>query len=105
MCKSLFVVSLISANTSACRDIQRKNSVDGCFPFPYNRMDPRIIASEVSSVDTKHRLGVDFAGHYKLSTLYQRNKVLVEELSLQRRTTGRPAQTLAATHLEDEELT
>ncbi|KAK1375989.1 hypothetical protein POM88_032182 [Heracleum sosnowskyi] len=29
---------------------------------------------EVSSVDTEHRLGVDFARHYKSSTLYQRNK-------------------------------
>ncbi|KAL1829234.1 hypothetical protein ACET3Z_007646 [Daucus carota] len=36
---------------------------------------------EVSSVATEHRLGVDFARHYKSSALYQRNKVLVEQLS------------------------
>lgn len=36
---------------------------------------------EVSSVATEARLGIDFAERYKSSTLLQRNKALVEELS------------------------
>ncbi|OVA08561.1 ABC transporter-like [Macleaya cordata] len=35
---------------------------------------------EASSIATEVRLGIDFAEYYKMSTLYQRNKVLVKEL-------------------------
>ncbi|KAJ6942433.1 ABC transporter G family member 29-like [Populus alba x Populus x berolinensis] len=39
---------------------------------------------EVSSAAVEVRLGMDFAEHYKCSSLYQRNKALVKELSKQK---------------------
>lgn len=45
------------------------------------KYNPATWMLEVSSIASEVRLGVDFAEHYKSSTLYQRNKTLVKELS------------------------
>ncbi|KAJ6348196.1 hypothetical protein OIU76_004634 [Salix suchowensis] len=47
------------------------------------KYNPATWMLEVSSVSTEVRLGMDFAEHYKCSSLYQRNKALVKELSTQ----------------------
>ncbi|KAL2516259.1 ABC transporter G family member 29 [Forsythia ovata] len=45
------------------------------------KYNPATWMLEVSSVATEARLGMDFAEYYKSTTLYQRNKALVKELS------------------------
>ncbi|XP_074327306.1 ABC transporter G family member 29-like [Apium graveolens] len=45
------------------------------------RYNPATWMLEVSSVGAEFRLGMDFAEYYKSSKLYQRNNVLVKELS------------------------
>lgn len=45
------------------------------------KYNPATWMLEVSSVAAEVRLGMDFAEHYKSSSLYQRNKALVKELS------------------------
>ncbi|CAA2949084.1 ABC transporter G family member 29 [Olea europaea subsp. europaea] len=45
------------------------------------KYNPATWMLEVSSVATEARLSMDFSEHYKSSTLYQRNKALVKELS------------------------
>ncbi|XP_019711082.2 ABC transporter G family member 42 [Elaeis guineensis] len=45
------------------------------------KFNPATWMLEVSSTATEVQLGIDFAEHYKSSTLYQRNNVLVRELS------------------------
>ncbi|KAL4340272.1 hypothetical protein GQ457_08G013760 [Hibiscus cannabinus] len=45
------------------------------------KYNPATWMLEVSSVAAEIRLGIDFAEHYKSSSLYQRNKALVMELS------------------------
>ncbi|KAK8477807.1 hypothetical protein V6N11_008340 [Hibiscus sabdariffa] len=45
------------------------------------KYNPATWMLEVSSVAAEVRLGIDFAEHYKSSSLYQRNKALVMELS------------------------
>ncbi|KAL4325327.1 hypothetical protein GQ457_11G006290 [Hibiscus cannabinus] len=45
------------------------------------KYNPATWMLEVSSVAAEVRLGMDFAEHYKSSSLYQRNKALVTELS------------------------
>ncbi|KAL0425027.1 UNVERIFIED_CONTAM: ABC transporter G family member 36 [Sesamum radiatum] len=46
------------------------------------KYNPATWMLEASSVATEARLGLDFAEYYKSTSLYQRNKVLVEELSI-----------------------
>ncbi|KAF2301169.1 hypothetical protein GH714_020610 [Hevea brasiliensis] len=46
-----------------------------------DKYNPATWMLEVSSVAAEVRLGIDFAEHYKSSSLYQRNKALVKELS------------------------
>ncbi|KAK4410533.1 ABC transporter G family member 42, partial [Sesamum angolense] len=46
------------------------------------KYNPATWMLEASSVATEARLGLDFAEYYKSTSLYQRNKVLVEELSM-----------------------
>ncbi|GAV61270.1 ABC_tran domain-containing protein/ABC2_membrane domain-containing protein/PDR_assoc domain-containing protein [Cephalotus follicularis] len=46
-----------------------------------DKYNPATWMLEVSSVAAEVRLGMDFAEHYKSSSLYQRNKALVNELS------------------------
>ncbi|XP_071901429.1 ABC transporter G family member 29-like [Coffea arabica] len=46
------------------------------------KYNPATWMLEVSSVATEVRLGIDFAEKYKSSSLYQRNKDLVKELSM-----------------------
>ncbi|XP_070661681.1 ABC transporter G family member 29-like [Malus domestica] len=45
------------------------------------RSNPATWMLEVSSVATEFKLGMDFAQHYKSSSLHQRNKALINELS------------------------
>ncbi|VVA18637.1 PREDICTED: pleiotropic drug resistance [Prunus dulcis] len=45
------------------------------------KYNPATWMLEASSVSTELRLGMDFAQHYKSSSLHQRNKALVKELS------------------------
>ncbi|CAB4303033.1 unnamed protein product [Prunus armeniaca] len=45
------------------------------------RYNPATWMLEVSSVATEFRLGIDFAQHFKSSSLHQRNKALIKELS------------------------
>ncbi|KAI3463305.1 hypothetical protein Pfo_019968 [Paulownia fortunei] len=45
------------------------------------KYNPATWMLEASSVATEARLGMDFAEYYKSTTLYQRNKALVKELS------------------------
>ncbi|KAJ9179246.1 hypothetical protein P3X46_011056 [Hevea brasiliensis] len=45
------------------------------------KYNPATWMLEVSSIAAEVRLGIDFAEHYKSSSLYQRNKALVNELS------------------------
>ncbi|KAK8713618.1 hypothetical protein V6N13_148830 [Hibiscus sabdariffa] len=46
------------------------------------KQNPATWMLEVSSVAVEAQLGIDFAEHYKSSSLYQQNKVLVHELTL-----------------------
>ncbi|KAK9030821.1 hypothetical protein V6N11_032231 [Hibiscus sabdariffa] len=46
-----------------------------------DKYNPATWMLEVSSIAAEARLGIDFAEHYKSSSLYQRNKALVNELS------------------------
>ncbi|KAK8989797.1 hypothetical protein V6N11_064213 [Hibiscus sabdariffa] len=46
-----------------------------------DKYNPATWMLEVSSIAAETRLGIDFAEHYKSSSLYQRNKALVNELS------------------------
>ncbi|KAL0429862.1 UNVERIFIED_CONTAM: ABC transporter G family member 36 [Sesamum radiatum] len=46
------------------------------------KYNPATWMLEASSVATEARLGLDFAEYYKSTSLYQRNKALVEELSM-----------------------
>ncbi|KAJ4718044.1 Pleiotropic drug resistance ABC transporter [Melia azedarach] len=46
-----------------------------------DKYNPATWMLEVSSVSAEIRLGMDFAEHYKSSSLHQRNKALVKELS------------------------
>ncbi|KAF7843397.1 ABC transporter G family member 36 [Senna tora] len=46
-----------------------------------DKYNPATWMLEVSSIAAEVRLGIDFAEHYKSSSLYQRNKALVSELS------------------------
>ncbi|XAR67679.1 Xenobiotic-transporting ATPase [Bertholletia excelsa] len=46
-----------------------------------DKYNPATWMLEVSSIAAEVRLGIDFAEHYRSSTLYQRNKALVKELS------------------------
>ncbi|GLT66274.1 hypothetical protein SLA2020_386460 [Shorea laevis] len=46
-----------------------------------DKYNPATWMLEVSSVAAEGRLGMDFAEYYKSSSLYQRNKALVQELS------------------------
>lgn len=45
------------------------------------KYNPATWMLEVSSIAAEVRLGIDFAEHYKSSSLFQRNKALVKELS------------------------
>ncbi|XP_063944101.1 ABC transporter G family member 29-like isoform X2 [Daucus carota subsp. sativus] len=54
--------------------------IDGV-PKIKEKYNPATWMLEVSSVSAEFRLGMDFAEHYQSSKLYQRNKVLVKELS------------------------
>lgn len=45
------------------------------------KYNPATWMLEVSSIAAEHRLGMDFAEHYKNSSLHQRNKALVKELN------------------------
>lgn len=47
-----------------------------------DKYNPATWMLEVSSVAAEVRLGMDFAEHYKQSSLHQRNKALVKELSI-----------------------
>ncbi|KAE8678601.1 Pleiotropic drug resistance protein 12 [Hibiscus syriacus] len=46
-----------------------------------DKYNPATWMLEVSSIAAEARLGIDFAEHYKSSSLYERNKALVMELS------------------------
>ncbi|KAK9099040.1 hypothetical protein Syun_026085 [Stephania yunnanensis] len=46
-----------------------------------DKYNPATWMLEVSSISAEIRLGIDFAEHYKSSSLHQRNKMLVKELS------------------------
>ncbi|KAI4355588.1 hypothetical protein L6164_004346 [Bauhinia variegata] len=46
-----------------------------------DKYNPATWMLEVSSIAAEVRLGIDFAEHYKSSSLHQRNKALVKELS------------------------
>ncbi|KAK8524888.1 hypothetical protein V6N12_029740 [Hibiscus sabdariffa] len=46
-----------------------------------DKYNPATWMLEVSSIAAEARLGIDFAEHYKSSSLFQRNKALVNELS------------------------
>ncbi|GMI77982.1 Arabidopsis thaliana ATP-binding cassette G36, PLEIOTROPIC DRUG RESISTANCE 8 [Hibiscus trionum] len=46
-----------------------------------DKYNPATWMLEVSSIAAEARLGIDFSEHYKSSSLYQRNKALVNELS------------------------
>ncbi|KAM0050103.1 putative ABC-2 type transporter, P-loop containing nucleoside triphosphate hydrolase [Helianthus debilis subsp. tardiflorus] len=46
------------------------------------QQNPATWLLEVTSVAAEKRLGIDFAQHYKLSTLYERNIAIVKELSI-----------------------
>ncbi|KAE8679805.1 Pleiotropic drug resistance protein 12 [Hibiscus syriacus] len=46
-----------------------------------DKYNPATWMLEVSSIAAEARLGIDFAEHYKTSSLYERNKALVMELS------------------------
>ncbi|XP_054783595.1 ABC transporter G family member 36-like [Prosopis cineraria] len=46
-----------------------------------DKYNPATWMLEVSSIAAEVRLGIDFAEHYKSSSLFQRNKALVKELS------------------------
>ncbi|GLT66273.1 hypothetical protein SLA2020_386450 [Shorea laevis] len=50
-------------------------------PKIQDKYNPATWMLEVSSVAAEVRLGMDFAEYYKSSSLYQRNKALVQELS------------------------
>ncbi|CAH9075903.1 unnamed protein product [Cuscuta europaea] len=60
--------------------IEYFESVSGV-PNITENYNPATWMLEVSSVSTEIRLGMDFAEHYKRSSLHQRNKELVKELS------------------------
>ncbi|KAK4269319.1 hypothetical protein QN277_022491 [Acacia crassicarpa] len=47
-----------------------------------DKQNPAAWMLEVTSIAAEVRLGIDFAEHYKASSLYQRNKELVQELSI-----------------------
>ncbi|MBA0807578.1 hypothetical protein Gohar_023374, partial [Gossypium harknessii] len=60
--------------------IEYFESIPG-IPKIKEKYNPATWMLEVSSVAAEVRLGMDFAEHYKSSSLYQRNKALVNELS------------------------
>ncbi|KAJ8773482.1 hypothetical protein K2173_004312 [Erythroxylum novogranatense] len=60
--------------------IEYFESVPGV-PKIKEKYNPATWMLEVSSVAAEVRLGIDFAEHYKASSLYKRNKALVQELS------------------------
>ncbi|KAJ0668683.1 putative ABC-type sulfate transporter [Helianthus annuus] len=51
-------------------------------PKIVEQQNPATWLLEVTSVAAEKRLGIDFAQHYKSSTLYERNIALVKELSI-----------------------
>ncbi|WRX26097.1 ABC transporter-like [Theobroma cacao] len=57
-----------------------RTSIPG-IPKIKEKYNPATWMLEVSSVAAEVRLGIDFAEHYKSSSLHQRNKALVKELS------------------------
>ncbi|XP_057978064.1 ABC transporter G family member 29-like [Malania oleifera] len=60
--------------------IEYFESIPG-IPKIKEKYNPATWMLEVSSVAAEARLGIDFATHYKSSSLFQRNKALVKELS------------------------
>ncbi|EOY26920.1 ABC-2 and Plant PDR ABC-type transporter family protein isoform 5 [Theobroma cacao] len=60
--------------------IEYFESIPG-IPKIKEKYNPATWMLEVSSVAAEVRLGIDFAEHYKSSSLHQRNKALVKELS------------------------
>ncbi|MBA0774776.1 hypothetical protein Gotri_009963, partial [Gossypium trilobum] len=60
--------------------IEYFESIPG-IPKIKEKYNPATWMLEVSSIAAEVRLGMDFAEHYKSSSLYQRNKALVNELS------------------------
>ncbi|KAE8705164.1 Pleiotropic drug resistance protein 12 [Hibiscus syriacus] len=60
--------------------IEYFESISGV-PRIKDKYNPATWMLEVSSIAAEARLGIDFADHYKSSSLYQRNKTLVNELS------------------------
>uniref|UniRef100_A0A3N7EU48 ABC transporter domain-containing protein n=1 Tax=Populus trichocarpa TaxID=3694 RepID=A0A3N7EU48_POPTR len=68
---------------NSCKIIEYFEAIHGV-PKIKEKYNPATWMLEVSSAAVEVRLGMDFAEHYKCSSLYQRNKALVKELSTQK---------------------
>ncbi|KAI3857648.1 hypothetical protein MKW98_028912 [Papaver atlanticum] len=65
---------------NSCRVIEYFEAIPGV-PKIKDKYNPATWMLEASSNGSEARLGIDFAEYYKMSDLYQQNKLLVKELS------------------------